>query len=252
MGYDESKDARHDESRTRIQRTTRRNTDEPAQPLSGNREIRSLCNGGESTQCLFRDYRSPTNSAGDVSQAQRRRAEIGRYQQECSYLSQIRPLLPKGGRVHSDKVSGERCGTERSNAFVSCELRTISADGKAMLSKHGSQVSANAPHDYHRSEEQRMDLQRSVRQLSNPLEESRPRLSDRRRTATHPAKEDAVRTAGTSARRVYLFVLYGIGIHRRAKSDQGKHPHLVRRQAMDYDAQTQDADAGKRTAAEST
>lgn len=252
MGCDESKDARHDESRTRIQRTTRRNTDEPAQPLSGNREIRSLCNGGESTQCLFRDYRSPANAAGNIPQTQRRCTEAGRHQQECSHLSQIRPLFPKGGRIHSNEISSKRCSTERSNTFVSCELRAISADGKTMLSKYGSQVSANAPHDYHRGEEQRMDIQRSVRQLSNPFEESRPRLSDRRRTATHSSKEDAVRTAGTSARRVYLRVLYGIGLYRRAESDQREYPHLVRWQAMDYDAPPQDADAGKRSAAEST
>lgn len=199
MGCDESKDDRRDESRTRVQRAARRHSDEPAQPLSGNREIRSLCNGGESPQCLFRNNDSATDFVGDVPQTQRRRAEAGRHQQECGHLSQIRPLLPKGGRVHSDKVSDERCRTERSNAFVSCELRAISADGKTMLSKYGSQVFTNAAHDYHRSEEQRMDLQRSVRQLSNPLEESRPRLSDRRRTATHSSKEDAVRTAGTSA-----------------------------------------------------
>lgn len=97
-----------------------------------------------------------------------------------------------------------------------------------------------------------MDFQRSVRQLPHPVEESRPRLPDRRRIATHPSKEDAVRTAGTSTRRIYLFVLHGIGIHRRAKSDQGKHPHLVRRQTMDHDAPAQDADTGKYTAIEST
>ena len=63
VGCDESKDDRHDESRTRVQRAARRHSDESAQPLSGDREIRSLCNGGESTQCLFRDYRSPTTAS---------------------------------------------------------------------------------------------------------------------------------------------------------------------------------------------
>lgn len=107
-----------------------------------------------------------------------------------------------------------------------------------MLSKYSGQVSANATHDYYRGEEQRMDIPRSVRQLPHPIEESRPRLSDRRRATTHPAKEDAVRTTGTSARCIYLFVLYGIGLYRCAESDQRKHPHLVRRQAVDHDAQT--------------
>ena len=51
----------------------------------------------------------------------------------------------------------------------------------------------------------------TVRQLPNPVEESRPRLSDRRRTATHPSKEDAVRTAGTGTRRFYLFVGHRTG-----------------------------------------
>lgn len=127
VGYDESKDDRHDESRTRVQRAARRHSDESAHPLSGNREIRSLRNGGKSPQRLLRDNCPSANAVGDVSQAQRRRAEIGRYQQECSHLSQIRPLLPKGGRVHSNEVSGQRRRTERSNAFVSRELRTILA-----------------------------------------------------------------------------------------------------------------------------
>ncbi len=51
----------------------------------------------------------------------------------------------------------------------------------------------------------------TVRQLPHPLEASRPRLSDRRRTATHPSKEDAVRTAGTGTRRFYLFVGHRTG-----------------------------------------
>ena len=62
----------------------------------------------------------------------------------------------------------------------------------------------------------------TVRQLPHSVEESRLRLPDRRRIATHPSKEDAVYTAGTGTRRIYLFVFHGISIHRRAKSDQGK------------------------------
>jgi hypothetical protein len=51
----------------------------------------------------------------------------------------------------------------------------------------------------------------TVRQLPHPLEASRSRLPDRRRTATHPSKEDAVRTAGTGTRRFYLFVGHRTG-----------------------------------------
>ena len=68
----------------------------------------------------------------------------------------------------------------------------------------------------------------TVRQLPHPVEESRPRLPDRRRIATHPSKEDAVYTAGTGTRRIHLFVLHGIGLYRRAESDQREYSHLVR------------------------
>lgn len=100
---------------------------------------------------------------------------------------------------------------------------------------------------YHHGEEQRVDFRRSVYQLQNSFEKGGSRLSDR--TGNQENSEEAIylQAIGAGARYFHLFVFHGIGLYRCAEFDKRQHPHLFRRQTVDYDGASEDRYRRNRT-----